>query len=162
MSALMAKLPRHASRLAAKEERFDCYPPRQYEGPHHSCGDEKWRLEKTPDLIGGPGRTRTSNQTVMSGPAAPKILSKIGVFRRVHACLFASVHGVPVVRSPRAGRYERCNCGLVAPLRFASNWERTTSEMAMCDNRQKSCSASRECPALCQLVDRRSPKHKSK
>jgi hypothetical protein len=46
---------------------------------------------------GGPGRIRTSDQTVMSGLAAPEILDKIGVFHRVHARLFASVHVVSVV-----------------------------------------------------------------
>ena len=33
----------------------------------------------------------------MSGPAGPEILDKIGVFRRVRARSFASVHGVSVV-----------------------------------------------------------------
>jgi hypothetical protein len=46
---------------------------------------------------GGPGRTRTSNQTVMSGPVSPESSNKIDVFRRVRARSFASVHGVSVV-----------------------------------------------------------------
>jgi hypothetical protein len=49
------------------------------------------------DIVGWLARTRTSNQTVMSGPAVPEILGKTGVFRHVHARSFASVHGVSVV-----------------------------------------------------------------
>ena len=44
-----------------------------------------------------PGRTRTCNQTVMSGPVSPKSSNKIDVFRRVRARSFASVHGVSMV-----------------------------------------------------------------
>jgi hypothetical protein len=47
--------------------------------------------------IGGPGRIRTSNQTVMSGPVSPESSNKIDVFRRVGGRSFASVHGVSVV-----------------------------------------------------------------
>jgi hypothetical protein len=46
---------------------------------------------------GGPGRTRTSNQTVMSGPVSPESSIRIDVFRRVCARSFASVHAVSVV-----------------------------------------------------------------
>ena len=48
-------------------------------------------------VSGGPGRTRTCNQTVMSGLVGPEIPAEIGVFRRVRARLFAYVHGVSVV-----------------------------------------------------------------
>ena len=47
--------------------------------------------------IGGPGRTRTCNQTVMSGQAYPGISTNIGIFRRVRERLFASVLRVSVV-----------------------------------------------------------------
>ena len=46
---------------------------------------------------GGPGRTRTSNQSVMSGQADPKNSTNIGIFHRVRARSFASVHAVFVV-----------------------------------------------------------------
>jgi hypothetical protein len=46
---------------------------------------------------GGPGRTRTSNQTVMSGLVSPESSIRIDVFRRVRARSFASVHGISVV-----------------------------------------------------------------
>ena len=49
------------------------------------------------NTAGGPGRTRTSNQTVMSGPVSPESSDKFDVFRRVRARSFASVHGVSVV-----------------------------------------------------------------
>jgi hypothetical protein len=49
------------------------------------------------EIIGGPGRIRTSNQTVMSGLVSPESADKIDVFRRVRARSFASVHGVSVV-----------------------------------------------------------------
>ena len=48
-------------------------------------------------LDGGPGRTRTSNQTVMSGLISPESSIRIDVFRGVRARSFASVHGVSVV-----------------------------------------------------------------
>ena len=48
-------------------------------------------------IISGPGRTRTSNQTVMSGPVSPESSIKIDVFRGVRARSFASVHGISVV-----------------------------------------------------------------
>ena len=47
---------------------------------------------------GGPGRIRTSNQTVMSGLADLEISDNPGVFRRVRARSFASVHGISVVQ----------------------------------------------------------------
>jgi hypothetical protein len=46
---------------------------------------------------GGPGRTRTSNQTVMSGLADLGNSAKSDVFRHVRCRLFTSVHGVSVV-----------------------------------------------------------------
>jgi hypothetical protein len=46
---------------------------------------------------GTAARTRTSNQTVMSGPVSPESSNKIDVFRGVRARSFASVHGVSVV-----------------------------------------------------------------
>jgi hypothetical protein len=55
------------------------------------------RAARRAATAGGPGRTRTSNQTVMSGLAVPEIPDKTGVFRHVHARSFASVHGVSVV-----------------------------------------------------------------
>jgi hypothetical protein len=48
------------------------------------------------EIIGGPGRTRTSNQTVMSGQADPKNSTNTGILHRVRARSFASVHGVSV------------------------------------------------------------------
>jgi hypothetical protein len=48
-------------------------------------------------MRGGPGRTRTSNQTVMSGLADLGNSDKSDVFRHVRSRLFASVHGVSVV-----------------------------------------------------------------
>jgi hypothetical protein len=66
--------------------------------------------------IGGPGRTRTSNQTVMSGPVSPENSSTIDVFRPVRASLFASVHGVTVVYLwsvppfPRHRQKDSCSC----------------------------------------------------
>jgi hypothetical protein len=49
------------------------------------------------EIMSGPGRARTSNQTVMSGPVSPEDSNRIDVFRRVRARSFASVHGVSVV-----------------------------------------------------------------
>jgi hypothetical protein len=49
------------------------------------------------EIMSGPGRARTSNQTVMSGPVSPESSNKIDVFRGVRARSFASVHGVSVV-----------------------------------------------------------------
>ena len=57
----------------------------------------KREIPKFERVRGGPGRARTSNQTVMSGPAAPENPCKIEIFRHVHAPSFASVHGVSVV-----------------------------------------------------------------
>jgi hypothetical protein len=65
--------------------------------PRNAVCDSLREISQFERMRGGPGRTRTSNQTVMSGLAAPEILGKIGVFRRVHARSFASVHVVSVV-----------------------------------------------------------------
>jgi len=64
--------------------------------------------------------------------------------------------------NPRTDRYERCNCGLVASFRLASNWERTTSEMAMCDSRQCSVSQAANVPHSASLLTGDPPRHKSK
>jgi hypothetical protein len=52
----------------------------------YSLVEEKARragVQETPAIIGGRGRTRTCNQTVMSGPACSKVSENIGVFRDV-------------------------------------------------------------------------------
>ena len=48
-------------------------------------------------IIGGPGRTRTCNQTVMSGPACSTVSENIDVFRGVAERSSTFVHVVPVV-----------------------------------------------------------------
>src|ERR1019366_8934658 len=70
---------------------------------------------------GGPGRTRTSNQTVMSGLLDPEISAIIDVFRHTRRRLFTSVHGVSVVNLwsvlDRCGR--TCERSSTPPGRFA-------------------------------------------
>lgn len=68
-------------------------PPRRMERQNA----KRAGLLQTLANIGGPGRTRTSNQTVMSGPVSPETSNTIDVFRQVRARSFAPVHGVSVV-----------------------------------------------------------------
>jgi hypothetical protein len=73
--------------------------------------------------IGGPGRNRTSNQTVMSGLLDPEISTIIGVFRHTRRRSFTSVHGVSVVNLwsvlDRCGRaWEQLNVSAM-PVRGA-------------------------------------------
>ena len=48
-------------------------------------------------MRGGPGRTRTSNQAVMSAVTAPKRSAIIGIFARVRRRLFLFGYGVSLV-----------------------------------------------------------------
>src|SRR5437870_3102682 len=58
----------------------------------------------------------------MSGLAAPEILDKIEVFRRLHARSFASVHGVSVVNLWSV--LGRCAGKETTPSNGARHWQR--------------------------------------
>jgi hypothetical protein len=65
--------------------------------PIHVVNAAKYRHKSLILLCGGPGRTRTSNQAVMSAVRYPRNSAFMGLFVHLHTLLFTFVHAVSLV-----------------------------------------------------------------